>query len=272
MSEAVLADPQYSVVRTLRPWTGFEAASPAGYQGAPANTPIQFTEGGEALDPMVGQLGYMPNLLRGIPVPFGARVALWLPTILAANIVGATFEPYRWQLTWRFKNVAEHVATKEPFHFVPNADGVANAGARIVLRPAALQSLLYNQSEPASIGRATVNAHVEDFVPQYTAIGTPPVAPIPLPIIPGGGTGAYQQGLFQAAVVPTAANNPSFLVAEYQALGDELLLGMYRNPGAPVAAPNWNFATVDAVVSQLFGAAQAPGNAGIGIYLLTGKS
>ena len=84
-----------------------------------------------------------------------------------------------------------------------------------------------------------------------------------IPFVPGGEDGAIQQGMLPSTV--NDYTQPVLGVHEMQAVGDELLVGMYRSDDA---GANWDFAGVDAVIAEFFGA-QWPDS---GIYVARGLS
>src|SRR3990170_573964 len=112
----MIVDPQFGIVRVLRPYQGFEAI----YQGHPATgstaVPIMLSEAGIELDEEARNkvTGYDPELVRGLPVPLGARVVLWVPFISAILLeVGAS--PYVYMPIWRFRNTADFRRSKTPY-------------------------------------------------------------------------------------------------------------------------------------------------------------
>ena len=105
MSQAVLADAQFSVARVFRPFEGFEAV----YNGQSVRTPIAIPG---SLDPDAGRTGFDTNLISGIPVPMGSKVMLWIPTIFqdSGGALGPpSFQvvPYRYQFVWRLRNLRD---------------------------------------------------------------------------------------------------------------------------------------------------------------------
>lgn len=269
-SSNVLADAQFSVVRILRPWDGAVALD-GPYNGQPTTTPIMLTEvldppGGEPRDQfaVTKTLGYDPNLVRGIDVPLGSRVLLWLPAIQAG---GSPEEPwrYRWSIMWRLRNTFDYRNARIPYHYPKQGEGVPDttpgaAGPRVVI-PAALQTLPYSQSpEPTGAGdRVTTNLRTE-----FNSTGNPGYGGA-LPFMPGGVRGVIQQGIANPAV-NAAAPFPLYQLCEVQAVGDELLIGLSRE--LSLEAPVWDFATNDFFVAQYLGS-NFPD---IGVYVLTGSA
>src|SRR5271154_5270739 len=124
MGRTVLADAQYGVVRILRPFAGFEAT----YTGkSTGGNPIAFTQGGLPLDPLAGQPGYAPTLLRGLSVPIGSRILLWIPAIEA--VVGGVGVPYSYSFAWRYRSVFDYRQNRGPWHYAKQAAGVPDTTA-----------------------------------------------------------------------------------------------------------------------------------------------
>lgn len=272
-SSNVLADAQFGTARILRPFNGFIDL----YQGQPASTPIMLTEvidppGGAALDPAaeVREPGYSPRLLRGLDVPIGSRVLLWLPSITAFDVVNDAYIRYQWTLIWRLRNVYDYRNFRTPYHYPKQAEGIPEtgpeAGARVVI-PAATQTLPYSQApEPTgALDNAVTNLRNETV----SVGGTP----LNSPIVPGGGIGYFQQGLGDPFVSPIFSQ-PIYQCHEVAAVGDELLIGLSR----PVTdIPNWDFLTFaqnDWLVNFYLGGvgAAAPPRPDIGVYVMTGSA
>lgn len=260
MAENVLADAQFGIARILRPYAGFDAASGAGsYQGKPSETPIMLTEGGQALDEQAGQPGYSPVLVRGLPVPYGARVTIWVP--LVAPVLESTGPTgYVWGVVWRLRNTFDFRQRRIPYHYPKQAAGVPFMGGERVVIPAASQSVVYNQSEPSTAFLPAVQTcYAEAIQFQYSLN-------LLAPLTPSGSYGTIEQGLINTN--PTVeALSTTYQVAELQALGDEMLIGLYR-AGAP-----WDFGVggVDQQLSTVLGS-----NYGtypdIGVYVLAGSA
>jgi len=262
----VLADAQFSVVKTLRPYVNFETD----YEGTPCTRPIQVTEvlngtGGEPRDDQAIALtpGYDPNLVRGLKVPMGARVVIFLPRFTPDNVVaGGADLRYDWLIEWRLRNVFDFRTQRVPFHHPKQSLGFPDTSSgtsepRVVI-PAASQTSVYVGAEPTgggppqAQGAVTQNAR-QEFI-SSGALGNA------LPFMPGGVLfGSIQQGLSNPgapAIGPFAL--PSFYqIIETQAAGDELILSLRRKDTEQGAAPNWEFgqnpSRVDRFVSVFLG-------------------
>ena len=266
MGSANLVDGQFGPQIILRPYAGFATQ----YQGASADTPIMFTEyvsgaSSDALDPQAGTPGYSPRLMRGVAVPEGARVQILLPG--AINLGGQT---YYWQIAWRMRNPGD--ASRQEgqlnWHFPKQAPGVADtrigiAGARYLI-PAAFETILYAQSEPGTVNtRASGNLRIEGVSPQWDTL--------PLPILPDGTRGDYQQGVFDpgGTIGAQSASSPSYNSYFTNAKGDELLIGLFRDT---TVAPSWDFTANtgdDRILAQMFGVGSPTD---IGVYVSFGSS
>lgn len=263
MSQNVALDAQYGVVRILRPFTGFATT----YTGVDSRTLLQMTQGGTALDLEAGQPGYDPNLVAGLASPIGAQALIWLPQIQPRT--PATDGEYNWRVSFRLRNAYDYRQRRIPFHYAKQAPGVADAGNARVVIPAAIQSFTVNGAEPTGAGGMTQNVRLEDFSTRFNGDGTTTF----LPLVPGGGTGHIQQGLYDAAV-PNTAFAPLYTLVEVPVSGDELLIGLYRAPVSQAAPSNWNFAAgqADFIVSQLLGDGLGQVFPDIGVYVMFGSA
>lgn len=292
MAETVLADAQFSIAHVLRPYTDFETT----YQGQPASDRIMVSEviegpGGEPRDQLalLRTPGIDPNLVRGLATPMGSRVLIWLPKIVPDNTlaIGATPIRYIWTLEWRMRNVFDNRQTRSGWHFPKQGQGVPDTTsgapeARTVL-PSANQTVVYTQPEPLGVtGTVAQNARVES----YTVGGQFPGAAPPFgnPLMPGGATGAIQQGILDPAVFPGSAYGATssyFQLIETQAAGDELMIGLTRDVPDTGVFPDWDFTqnpgSFDRDVSIFLGVGTTVGTPtgpfpDLGVYVLTGCS
>lgn len=230
MSQTVAADAQFGIARILRPYAGFDNLTPGGgsYQGMTGVTPIMLTEGGKALDDLAGQPGYSPVLVRGLSVPMGARVVLYIP-----NLTPNPPPPngYRYAVLWRLRNTHDYALTRTPYHYPKQGQGIPivapnpNPGARVVI-PAASDTVVYNQAEPVAFASPAVqNVYAEAL--RFNFSLSSPFSPL----VPGGAFGTIEQGTITSE--PSTGN---FLVAETQAKGDEMVLAIWKEPNT-----TWNF-------------------------------
>ena len=275
-------DAQFGIIKILRPYTGYETA----YQGQPITTvypgyrivPIMFTEGGNALDAEAGKPGYSPTLVRGLSVPLGSRIQVWLPLIVAnvpnANpLLPGTEWNYKWLIAWRLRNVFDFRSQRKAYHYpkqiagVPNSNFAPPADARVVL-PAAMNSTLYVQPRPEVF--AATNNFGPTAINQADVIMVDKTNGIILPLLPGVVPGQIEQGLVDPA---SGSSGPSYLTHECQAEGDELLIGVYREEassyGPALTASTWDFAAskADSRLSTFLA-----GSPDIGVYVTSGKA
>lgn len=240
--------------------------TPAGsYQNIPSTVPIMFSEGGVPRDDLAGQPGYDPNLIRGLSVPFGSRVQLWLPQITSGSPVA-----YAWGLTWRLRNVYDYRVARKAYHYPKQAAGAPNTAAppgerdRTVI-PAAWQACIYNGGKPPAfpagiVAQQSVTTEFYNTNVVFTA----------LPLLPNGAKGVFQQGVTNpgALGIGDLASMPAFQTVDVQAIGDELMIGLYKVGIGEV----WNFNGPDFQLKYLFGngsGAVLPDN---GVYVLTGSA
>lgn len=116
--------PEYSTAQIVKPFQGFESK----YSGLlVSDNPIAIP--GD-LDAMAGKPGYDPNLLKGIPVPLGAKIYIWLPWFAPSTYGDTAASSYRYKLVWRLRSLADQVADadkKLSAHFGRLLPGVAQA-------------------------------------------------------------------------------------------------------------------------------------------------
>jgi|GEM_PF-1930246 len=238
-ASTVLADAQFGTARILRPYNGFESV----YQGQPASTPIMLSEvvdppGGDPLDPSAStrDTGYSPRLVRGLDVPMGSRVLVWLPQISALVTAPSTIARYHWTFIWRMRNVYDYRNARTPYHFPKQAAGAGetgtDAGPRVII-PAATQTLPYSEAPEPAGATSNVSTNLRN---EAVTTGATPLAS---PLLPGGLTGIIQQGLGDPNIFP-AISRPIYQLHEVQACGDELLIGLTR---ATDVTANWDFNT-----------------------------
>lgn len=284
MSEAVLADAQFSIVRVLRPYAGFETD----YQGLTSRRPIAFPGG---LDENAGRTGYDANLQAGTRIPLGSKVSLWIPTVwrvFSADGLPSALEPlnYRWQVIWRMRSLADYRLNpgSVAYHLASQSTGansqyIVPASQKVVIFEGPPQHL---DAPPSTSPYDGENyATHQGFLERYTF---PSATPLP-PLVPGGGIGSFQQGL---------ANLPNINVNQQvtwnqitmDAEGDEMILLVDRLPVPEISGladldeTLWDFSEtlsdgftygVDYGFSLIFGNA-AGTFPNLGVYLMTGSN
>jgi len=254
-------DAQFGVQAILRPYSGFESM----YQGKDCKAPLIFNESvvgssRDATDPLAGTPGYSPRLLGGFAVPFGARVQVLLPGVLSTQ--DAT---YTWQIVWRMRNPRDASASdgRLGWNFPKFANGTPETIAAVqhprVLIPALYETIVFGATAPVGSERAVGNLHIDVVSPQVDSI--------PLPYLPSGARGVYEQGVIDpGGTEPWAGQGgyPSYSSYFTNAKGNELVLALYRT-----GEDTWDFANTDALVAALFGAS-SPRD--LGVYVSTGSA
>ena len=263
-SQNVLADPQFTTVRILRPYAGFEAD----YNGTSVLRPVMVSEvltppGGVPRDALASKraAGYNTDLIAGTKVPLGARVVLWFPKIVASS--RGTDYRYIWAVQWRLRNTYDFREARIPYHFPKQGEGAPDGTLPMVVIPASDQTVIYTSPNPlGTLYRAVQAARTED----YSFGGNNLLRPF----LPGGVEGVVQQGILNTALGDMAVL-PSSQIIEIQATGDEILLGAYRSTDAGL---DWDFAAVDKQFAQLLGDDSGAGTpyADLGVYIICGSS
>lgn len=281
MGKHTIVGAKMEFARVLKPPDNFEDT----YQGLSAvNVPIAIPG---TLDFRAGQRGYDPALMAGIPIPIGTRLLLWLPQpILVEGLPNP--EPYEYRIMWRLRTQDDtnEAANRSPpgqvglvGHLNQALPGVpADNGAnpndqtqeRIVI-PCALQSILFEQNEPAStFGDVANNLRGERYSVRGQSYSSDGLGEAPL--VTGTGNKAIaSQGVYPFLGAGLGnAGGPTYLPWMVDAMGDEYILLVTRPAGLNA---NWDFAGADFGFSRLFGTANGTRNPipGVGIYALEGS-
>jgi hypothetical protein len=251
------------VKHVLRPFQG----APLVYEGQPSNGWMMLTEG-DALDEMAGQPGYPAELLAGLRVPMGARLQIWLPHIYTKQGTPSNVQTYNYSICYRLRNLLEFQTdpTRGPWHSA-NSVGVTDTtpgtGGPRVLKPAGYRSVVVQgtaPSPPPDQTRIVMSAYPSDVTP---FAGNPPAG---FPLAPDGNMGIIQSGVLDPngllGIQPAAS--PLFDIINDVALGDELLIGVWRPQIA--AAMTWDFNNAD---GNFFTAFTSSPN--VGVYVFIGK-
>lgn len=253
----VAPDPQFSVARILRPYP--EAASggspsTADYQGQSVLKPILLTEGGKSADPLAGTPGYATNLVAGTHTPMGARCLFWLPVISTSP--PAATEYYMYTIYWRLRNLEDYLRSKGQYHFPFNSE-ISN----LVVKPAAFQTIQYNQAEPTVVGDpGQANLKALQLNQDY-----------PLTIDKSFmRTNTNTLAIARVAQGSLISDNiPGYMIYECRAVGDEVLIGITRTDAA---GANWDFddgTGADRQIPLLFNNVNDPDKV-LGAYLFVG--
>lgn len=278
-SGATMVDAQMNIVRVLKPFENFERV----YQGKQVNIPIAFPgtrdKRAEERAP-----GFDPNLLRGIPVPQGARVLLWFPMCMFPENPPQSLSPfqlYSYRLIWRFQNLAGYrnpaaLTKRAPYHLARQSPGAADTsiipfpGLPRVTIPASWHVVAYQQPEPAGGLSGSVNIHVEQITPRLDNL-----VQFVQPLLPDGQKGVVEQGVADPASVPGAVM-PLFMPFWTDAEGDELIIEVNRTTATPDPLDVWDFTdkTKDLAFSNIYGTGNGQHESfrDIGIYMQTGTT
>lgn len=261
-------------VGTFDPTGEYTVTVTGGYDGLPSSVPIMFTDGGIALDELAGRAGYSPRLIKGLPVPMGSRIILWVPRITTfPSLFTAPVEPpevptYQWEFSFRIRNLNDYKATRQAYHLGTSSPGAPEIlpGPTVVPRLPILasdQTVVFNGLEPPAYPWArmvTQRTLQEGFKTQALRD--------PLPVLPGSGvsfsgegSGHYQQGVVSNEMVfpPNASYStvfgngafaPMFDILEIQCPGDELMVRLVK-----LSPENWDFESneADKMINFLFG-------------------
>lgn len=221
------------------------------YRDRPGNIPMMWTEGGLALDPNAGKSGYSNKLVRGLPVPMGARLLVWVP-----EIEGCSLE---WNFGFRVRNLLDYKNTRNPYHLAAQRIGPDN----LVPVPGVWQNAIYNDATSSPCKPlATQTVVRETFV---SADGG--VEDFSFPLIPNTVSlslterGVMEQGILSASNAPQF----SFRAIELQSLGDEIIVSCSLAEGVDTI---WSSSLVMAM-RNLFDAETAPYN---GVYVFAGSA
>lgn len=288
-SVAVLNDAQFGLTAILRPFADFDAQAPnALYQGASGEIPVMFTEGGLEMDESAtaGLPGYSSLLVKGLQVPFGARLSIWLPTGIT-QLNGAAQAKYLWFLIWRQRNVFDYRTQRIPFHYPKQGQGqpstlIAPFGGPRVVIPAAFQANVVNDTSPTNVAHNDIVIETIRGA-QITVNGANvptgfPAVPLTRKASPTGvpGRSSFQQGIFPEALGFQLSGLPFYTVFDVQAQGDELLFGAIKDvQNSPSAT--WNFGPGGddqyfALLFGTFGGVNPTPFPDIGVYMNVGNA
>jgi hypothetical protein len=283
-----MVDAQFTNVRVLKPFEGFERV----YQGQSLGRPIAFPG---ARDPRAQQQkpGFDPNLMSGTPVPEGARVILWFPMCLnPVTMLDNPIQFYSYRLIWRYRNLGDYRdpparKRRAPYHFPRQSPGAPETLLGVplprVTLPASWHVIAYEQTEP-SLGAGELVVRSEKITPKIDSL-----LDYVQPLLPDGSEGVIQQGVIDPATLgaaDAAARMPIFVPFWTDAEGDELII--LANRETVSAAPNdvWDFTAPadtatpptglggDLAFSNIYGTGNGthPIFRDLGIYLQTGTA
>lgn len=258
MSQVVLFDGQWTMVRSLRPFANFERV----YQDKPGTLTIAFP--GD-LDQYAarGVVGYDPHLLGAITVPLGARVTIWVPQTIAFDGEVPVVNPlYQYQVIWRLRSLKDFVTGQaegqisqiqsySSYHLATSGFGqpeivtnpVVAANQRYYL-PGALRTVAFEQTEPVNGMPSVLHLRGEYLQTVNDPIWTPPLAP-------DGAPAVWQQGAYVGSS-NAPQGGPAYMTFTMDAEGDELAILASKID----TDPTWDFTTSspgDLAFSNTFG-------------------
>ena len=268
----VAPDPQFGVARILRPYHSKNGDAVSRYEGGlvptlvgdyqdePVTRPILLTENGAALDSLAGTTGYQNNLVAATHTPIGCRCLFWLPRLRTRNLLSPPLVNYQYTLMWRLRNIQDFNSSKGAYHFP-----IDSLLAGDVIKPAAYQSIQYNETEPTgdgSFGQANVRTIQVNILADTD---TQPLTPALVRDTTGTLVDAFVEQFQQLG-----EELPGFSLYETRALGDELIVGITRSDEA---GENWDFAGVTAAdfpVANFFNNTNTDPERSVGVYLFLG--
>mgnify|MGYP001563697591 FL=1 len=260
-------DAQLTFPKILKPIPNFEAL----YQGQPGQRVIAFP-GGIDQKSEAGIVGYAPNLQRGVSVPFGSRLCIWIPICADANGVEIV---YRYRFLWRLRNVTDFRINREPYHLPDQRYGIQDtsvvpAADRYVIVSGS-QQIIYEQVEPDNQPNSTAPGTVRLRNQWFEVRGGTLNGGSP-PFDASGNETIFSQGVLDPATFPGAAGWPLFNVFRCDAEGDELIVLCTRGD----TTEPWNFQVggFDNGFANLYGTggsthASLPN---LGIYVFSGSN
>lgn len=260
MGEPVLADAQFSVAKILVPCVGWEAY----YSGHDSYfRPMFLTEDGVRYDASAGKPGYASRLIKGLSVPVGSRILLWLPRFPVMFGTTAGERNYTFHIGWRLRNLFDFRTTRIPYHFPRQKEGVPDTGTldpgpRVVI-PGAGHSIVDTQTPQA------FPLHVENnVIGDGIKVGYPALS-MGVAVDPQY-LDTIQQGFFNSATY-TAWCNPSFMTYDLRAMGDEMVISVKRTYIIGGQNNKWDWDDYDKGLFTFFS-----GSPMAGVYVMIGSA
>lgn len=254
-------DAQMSMFSVLRPMPNFESV----YQGQAGTIPIAFPG---TLDPDAGDSGISPNLLRGVGVPLGARICVYIPMTIDQYTSESI---YGYQVLWRlrsrsaFEIAMQNGRVPVPYHITTEEQGRKEvqllSPTPYLFIPASSDVQIFEQSEPVTNIPSQLNVRQQLYVPRMADSWVQPLTPT-------GAKAEWQQGAYQFTT-NVNCSGPTWFPIWLDAGGDEMLILCYKlDTGDP-----WDFATTDKSFSNTYGTNNGglPLNPNIGIMYSTGS-
>jgi len=312
-SSTVLVAPDYSMSRLLRGYVNFEDQ----YQGEPTTQVIWLSDRKDGKDPLAkvafdslraqyqrqgktfsppltdNETGVDPFLIRGLPVPIGAWVILYLP--VCANAVSGSLQ---FIVGWRLRGLDAYATARAPYHQADEGDGRNDDGSTYASQMGLGAVQIF---DGAAMRRRLIISGWQSlrYPPAYSALAPTPVEKFQIESFGGYDDGvqgifAGDQGNFPGIVpdtkvipalsqgiLPNATNTTTFYhPIVIKALGDEMLLGV--RPQNANAEVNYDFNDDELELSYYFGRNGFNASAGtgfgtplvpneqLGVYVVTG--
>jgi hypothetical protein len=232
-----MADAQFGNVRVLLPFEGFEEV----YQGQPGSIPIAFPGGRDPQAEAKAQ-GFDPDLCLGHAVPRGSRISIGIP--ICEDLQDQKVD-YRYFFIFRDRNLRDYRGSgaqgnRPPYHYAKQGLGALDSLLAVPQRrypvDARFMTIGYEQQEPAAGDPALLHLYPEAVIPKE---------PIRYrPLLPGGATGALDQGIYNPLYFNASTENRKIARrAEYQidCLGDDLIILAQKIPDEQGEFTNWGF-------------------------------
>ena len=329
--KSVLVVPEFGITRILRGYSGFEDQ----YQGKNVfNNVIWLSDRKDGKDPQAAVAfkklqaqvdkngGVIPGggltdndtainpwFQRGIPVPIGATIILYLPYSAASGSSGGTPYPlpFRYVVAWRNRSSSVNALARQPYHSAFDGLGQPDNGSNAALTATGISSnifsgaatarrviqafwepLRYAQAEPAGGDISTEDVWANSFrtnpSSDLSLAPQPPLFPYfkTVPPAPNPTYGSIGQGAIKNN---TLDRYPNYVPISLKVKGDEMMIGVMLDTSfAPVGpAITFDFDANAYLLSLLFGragfvtgnAALAPPlvpNKSLGVFVTTGSS
>lgn len=223
------------------------------YISRPGTIPMMWSEGGLPLDPNAGKPGYSNRLVRGLQVPMGARMLIWVPEVSGCN--------FTWNFAFRVRNLLDYKNTRSPYHLAAQRNGPDG----LAPIPGIWQNVVYNDSTSSACKPlATQTVTREAFVGGFTGDTS-----VNFPLVPStvslenDNMGLMEQGIHATSRVEYGLL--AFKPIELQALGDEMLVSCSLSLGSDAI---WTPFLVEKL-KRYFSVETAPFN---GVYVFAGSA
>lgn len=238
-----------------------------------------------------------PWFQRGLPVPLGSTVIVYLPYAAGVGTQGeVTYPlPFQYVVAWRNRSSSVNALQRQPYHSAfdglgePDdgrnaaftATGVASpifsgqATARRVIQ-AFWDPLRYAQTEPAagdlSVEDVWANSFRTNPSGDLTLAPQPPLFPYfkTVPPAPNPTYGSLGQGAIKNN---TLDRYPNYVPVSLKAKGDEMMIGVMMDTSATISIPTFDFDNNAFLLSVFFGrSGYVTGNASLATPLKQNKS